>query len=162
MMLAARGCSKIWISPAGGVSTVGIAAQMLYFHRLLADELHVTIDILQVGKFKGAEEPLTRDGPSPEARASLTGVLSDFRTAWIDTTTTGRPKPNLGDLLEDGPYSPAKAKELGLVDEVGYPFDALAALKKDTEAVREELEFGAGALLLEANVLSGSEQFAVP
>ena len=145
MMAAARGCSRIWVSPAGGVETVGIAAQILYMRRLLADELHLTIDILQVGKFKGAEEPLTRDGPSPEARASLTGVLVDFRTAWIDTLTKARPKPGMAEIIEDGPYSPLRAKEVGLVDDVGYAADALAAVRKESSAVREEVVFGSGA-----------------
>ncbi|HSO39842.1 MAG TPA: S49 family peptidase, partial [Labilithrix sp.] len=145
MMAAARGCSRIWVSPAGDVETVGIAAQILYMRRLLADELHLTIDILQVGKFKGAEEPLTRDGPSPEARASLTGVLVDFRTAWIDTITKARPRPGMAEIIEDGPYSPLRAKELGLVDEVGYGADALAAIKKESSAVRDEVFFGSGA-----------------
>jgi protease-4 len=145
MMAAMRGCSSIYVSPAGGVDTVGIAAQILYMRRLLADELHLTIDILQVGKFKGAEEPLTRDGPSPEARASLTGVLVDFRTAWIETVTKARPKAGMADIIEDGPYSPLRAKELGLVDEVGYAADALAAVRKEASGVREEIVFGSGA-----------------
>ena len=145
MMAATRGCSTIYVSPAGAVETVGIAAQILYMRRLLADELHLSIDILQVGKFKGAEEPLTRDGPSPEARASLTGVLVDFRTAWLDTITKARPRPGMAEILEDGPYSPERAKALGLIDEVGYASDALAAVKKESSAVREEVAFGAGA-----------------
>ena len=145
MMAASRGCSSIYVSPAGEVETVGLAAQILYMHRLLADELHLSIDFLQVGKFKGAEEPLTRDGPSPEARASLTGVLVDMRAAWLETITKGRTRPGIAEALEDGPYSPRRAKELGLVDEVGYAADALAAVKTASSAVREEVVFGSGA-----------------
>ena len=71
LLVAARGCSKtITLAPSGGVEAVGLAAQVIHMHKLLTEELHVNIDILQVGKFKGAEEPLTRDGPSPEARGS--------------------------------------------------------------------------------------------
>jgi len=145
IMAAATGCSSIYVSPAGEVETVGLAAQILYMRRLLADELHLSIDMLQVGKFKGAEEPLTRDGPSPEARASLTGVLVDMRAAWLEAITKGRGKPGLADAVEDGPYSPPRAKDLGLVDEVGYAIDALGKAKEATGAVREELVFGSGA-----------------
>ena len=145
IMAAARGCSTIYISPAGEIETVGLAAQILYMRRLLVDELHLSIDMLQVGKFKGAEEPLTRDGPSPEARASLTGVLVDMRAAWLETITKGRPKPGIADAVEDGPYSPPRAKEIGIVDEVGYAADALNAAKTATSAVREEVAFGSGA-----------------
>ena len=145
MITAARGCTNVTVSPAGEVETVGIAAQILYMRRLLADELHLNIDFLQVGKYKGAEEPLTRDGPSPEARASLTSVLVDMRAAWIESITKGRNKPGIAEAIEDGPYSPPRAKELGLIDEVGYAADALAAVKKESSAVREEVAFGSGA-----------------
>jgi protease-4 len=144
LMVAAKGCSQIWISPAGEVEAVGIAAQIVYMRRLLVDELHVSVDMLQVGKYKGAEEPLTRDGPSPEARASLMGVLTDTRAAWLEAISSSRPKAT-AEIVEDGPWSPQRAKELGLVDEVGYYDDALAAVKSASGAVRERVAFGAGA-----------------
>lgn len=144
LMLALKGCSQIWISPAGEVDSIGIAAQIVYMRRLLADELHLNIDFLQVGKFKGAEEPLTRDGPSPEAKASLMGVLTDLRASWLANITAARPKAT-ADVVEDGPWSPQKAKELGLIDEVGYSDDAAKKLRDETGAGRDRIVFGSGA-----------------
>ncbi len=138
---AARSCSKIFVSPAGEVEAIGIAAQVVYMHKLLADELHLNIDFLQVGKFKGAEEPITRDGPSDEARASLEAVLVDTRAAWLEGIRTGR-NPQAALAVEDGPYAAPKAKERGLVDEIGYFDDARDKVKKDTGAVRDEVRFG--------------------
>ncbi|HVJ92336.1 MAG TPA: S49 family peptidase, partial [Labilithrix sp.] len=143
LMVASKGCSSIWLSPAGGVEAIGLAAQVVYMRRLLVDELHLSIDLLQVGKYKGAEEPLTRDGPSPEARASLTSVLADMRAAWTETLASGRPQAT-PEVVEDGPWSPGRAKELGLVDEVGYFDEALAAAKSASGAQRERIAFGAG------------------
>lgn len=151
LMVAAKGCSSIWVSPAGEVEAIGLAAQVVYMRRLLVDELHLSVDFLQVGKFKGAEEPLTRDGPSPEARASLTGVLSDMRASWLETLSGSRPRAT-AELVEDGPWSPRRAMELGLVDEVGYFDEALADLKKQTGGVRERVVFGAGAEQVEGNL----------
>lgn len=139
---AARACSKIFVSPAGEVEAIGIAAQVVYMRKLLADELHLNIDFLQVGKFKGAEEPITRDGPSDEARASLEAVLVDTRAAWLDGIRTGRGNPQVAIAVEDGPYAAPKAKEKGLIDEVGYFDDARDAEKKATGAVRDEVRFG--------------------
>ena len=144
LMLAAKGCTSIWISPAGEVDSIGIAAQIVYMRRLLADELHLNIDFLQVGKFKGAEEPLTRDGPSPEAKASLLGVLVDLRASWLANLSAARPKAS-ADVVEDGPWSPEKAKSLGLVDEVGYADEAAKKLRDDTGAGRDRVIFGPGA-----------------
>jgi len=142
-MAAARGCSKIVVSPAGDVDTVGLAAQILYVRKLLADELHFQIDILQVGKFKGAEEPMTRDGPSPEARASLESVLADFRGTWLDGVKEGRKAAAAG-VVEDGPYPARRAKELGLIDEIAYFDEARDAARHDVGAVRDDARFGPG------------------
>ncbi len=145
LMLAARGCSKIFVAPSGEVEAVGIAAQLIYLRKLLADELKVDIDFLQVGKFKGAEEPLTRDGPSPEARESLESVLRDLRAIWLDGIKAGRKRPGIEDAAEDGPYGAQKAKAAGLIDDVKYSDDAATALRDEVHAVRDETFFGRGA-----------------
>jgi protease-4 len=144
LYLAARACKRIWITPAGGVDAVGLAAQTMYFHRLLADELGLDVDFLQVGKYKGAEEPFTRDGPSPEARASLQSTLSDMRAVWLEGLHQARPAVAEA-TPEDGPYPARAAKALGLVDDVGYFDEAREALEKDAAAVRAEVRLGGGA-----------------
>ncbi|MDP9000527.1 MAG: S49 family peptidase, partial [Myxococcota bacterium] len=141
MYIVARGCKRIWVSPGGTVDAVGIAAQLVYFHKLLADELGLDVDFLQVGKYKGAEEPFTRDGPSPEALASLQTALVDIRAAWLDGIRTGRSRVGQA-FPEDGPYGAPTAKERGLVDEVGYFDDARSAIQKETHAARVEVRLG--------------------
>jgi len=142
--IAARGCDHIWVSPAGGVETVGIAAELLYAHRLLVDKLGIDVDFLQIGKFKGAEEPFTRDGPSPEARASLEGVLGAIRDQWLQGVDGPR-----GDALrasaEDGPFAPEEAKRRGLIDAVGYLDEARDDAKKRTGGQGFEVRFGVSA-----------------
>jgi protease-4 len=144
LYIAARGCKRVWASPGGSVDAIGLAAQMVYFHKLLADELGLEVDFLQVGKFKGAEEPFTRDGPSPEARASLQSTLSDMRAAWLEGIRTARPGVEEG-VPEDGPYSATGAKDRGLIDDVGYFDDARSALEKHAHAGRAEVRLGPGA-----------------
>jgi protease-4 len=144
LYLAARGCKRVWVSPATSVDAVGIAAQTVYFHKLLATELGLDVDFLQVGKFKGAEEPFTRDGPSPEARASLESTLADLRSAWLSGIRSARPAAGES-AAEDGPYTPQGAKQRGLVDDIGYYDEARSALQKETGAVRAELRLGSGA-----------------
>jgi protease IV len=144
MYTALRGCSKISLSPAGEVETIGIAGQIVYMHKLLAEELHLTVDILQVGKFKGAEEPLTRDGPSDEARASLEGVLANLRDTWLSGVTDARGAA-VAAVLEDGPYSPERARDLKLVDEIAYADDAQDQARSSVGALRDDVRFGRGA-----------------
>jgi protease IV len=142
MYLAARGCRRVWVSPGGTVDAVGLAAQLIYFHKLLADEIGLEVDFLQIGKYKGAEEPFTRDGPSPEARASLESTLTGIRAFWVEGIRAGR--PGIGDVIEDGPYSARGAKERKLIDEVGYFDEARDALERETHAARAEVRLGPG------------------
>ncbi|MEZ4296482.1 MAG: signal peptide peptidase SppA [Polyangiaceae bacterium] len=140
-LAASLGCSSVWVSPAGGVDTVGIAAQLLFAKSFLA-RYKVDVDYLQIGKYKGAEEPFTRDAPSPEARSSLETALTGIRTAWLDAIAKGRKDKLPGGVVEDGPFSPEEAKAKGLVDEIGYLDDALAAVKKAASTTRIRKRFG--------------------
>jgi protease-4 len=143
LLLASVGCDRIWLSPAAGVNAVGLAAEMLYGKRLL-EKLHVDVDFLQVGKYKGAKEPFTNDGPSPEARESLEGTLRGMRTAWLGAIADGRNNPELSNIVEDGPFSPEEAKEKGLIDAVGYADEAREDAKKLASAERIVTRFGGG------------------
>jgi protease-4 len=139
--IAARGCDRIWVSPAGEVEAIGIAAEMLYAHRLLAEKLGVSVDFLQIGKFKGAEEPFTRQGPSPEAKASLEGVLGAIRDAWLTDLGDARGQA-IKEAAEDGPFSPGDAKTRGLVDEVGYLDEARDDVKARAGSRDFDVRFG--------------------
>ncbi len=134
LMFAARACNSIAISPAGEVENIGIAAQVVYFRKLL-DTLKVHIDILQVGQFKGAEESITRDGPSPQAKQSLESTLAGIRTQWLARIREGRPKLDEA-FIEDGPFYPERAKAVGLVDTIAYDDEARTKAREACGAVR--------------------------
>jgi len=125
----ARACTRIWVSPAGDIDTVGIAGQVVYLKSAL-DKLRIHADFLHMGRFKSAAETLTQDGPSPEARESLTAVLSSMRDTWMEGFSAARAGKDMGSLLEDGPWGPEDAKSHGIIDAIGYEDDA----RKDAEA----------------------------
>ncbi|MET0793893.1 MAG: signal peptide peptidase SppA [Polyangiaceae bacterium] len=139
--LTARGCSKVWLTPAGEVSTVGIAAQMVYLHGIF-EKLKVDVDFLHMGKFKSGAEPMTREGPSEEARTSLIETLAAIRGAWLDESNEVRKSEALRDALEHGPWSAGEAVEHHLVDEIGFEADALEAAKKAAKVSTVEVSFG--------------------
>lgn len=168
LLLAAKGCTKLWLSPAGEVDSVGIAAQLLYANKLL-ERLHVGVDFLQVGKYKGAEETFTRDGPSPEARETLEGALRGMRAAWVTGISEGRGSPAVAELIEDGPFTPDDAKAKGLVDAIGYADEARNEAKKLAGAERVVTRFGGGGaagasrgLVGALRALSGSGSVGTP
>ena len=162
--LAARGCDRIWLSPGGGVDSVGIASQIIYFKRAL-EKLEVTAEFLQVGKFKGASEPFTREGPSDEARESLTGTLSGIRQSWLDGVATARKAKEIKDSLENGPWTATEAKGRGLVDAIGYESEAREDAKQRAGAGKVKVAFGpsaksdsAGGITEIIRILAGAEE----
>jgi protease-4 len=140
--LLARGCSRIWISPAGDADTVGIAAQVMYLKPAL-DKLNVRADFLQIGRYKSAAEPLTREGPTDEARQSLTETLGSIRQSWFDGVRASRKRIDAAVALERGPWSAEEAKAQGLADAVGYETQALAEATKLAKAGEVRPVFGA-------------------
>jgi protease-4 len=156
LYLESTGCRRMWMAPSGTVDAVGLGAELIYFHKFLSERLGLDVDFLQVGKYKGAEEPFTRDGPSPEARASIESMLRAQRSAWSAGILRGHPQTAEG-AIEDGPYAAPRARELGLVDTLGYFDEARSAMEREVGADGEAIRFGPGQPLDSvADVLRGA------
>lgn len=140
---AVRACSRIWVSPAGEVNTVGIASQVVYLKAAL-DKLKITADFLHMGRYKSAAESLTRDAPSDEAREALTSVLGSIRSTWLESLDSARKEKSLASAVEDGPFSAKDAKERGLIDDVGYEDEARRDAQATARGARVVTRFGAG------------------
>jgi len=139
--LTLKGCSRIWLSPAGSYDSVGIAAELVHVKSLL-DRLKIATDFIAVGKYKGGAEPITRTEPSDETREALGATLGSMRAAWLADIESAR--KGLGPALEAGPYSAAEAKAQKLVDAVGFEAEALAEAKKLGKTQFVKAEFGPG------------------
>ena len=55
------------------------------FYKGLLDKLGLKFDALQMGKYKGAAEPLTRTGMSPPLRESMEAIVDDSYEAMVAT-----------------------------------------------------------------------------
>ena len=137
--LVLRGCSKRWLVAAGDAETIGIAAQVVYLKGLF-DKFKVQADFLHVGRFKSGPEPLTQEGPSPEAREALEFCLGSIRGSWLELAKEA--PAGARDALERGPWSPAEAKQQGLVHELGYESDARSDAERLAKTSAREIVFG--------------------
>ncbi len=115
--MAAGACPRILVSPAGGIDALGLSLEAIYARDLL-NSIGVTADLLNIGKYKDAAEPLTRDSMSPEAREASKSMLFELHRVFKDGITTGRKlAPNTVQGLIDGsPYSAEESVKLGLTD----------------------------------------------
>lgn len=143
MWLALAGCDQIWLSPAGTVDTVGIAAESVYLKRLL-ERFKVHADFLHVGRYKSAAETLTRDGPSDDAKESLESVLASIRQTWLEGVGKLNRDPAIVGALEAGPWVPKAALAAGMITHIGYESEARSALAVTTHVEQFESSFGPG------------------
>lgn len=137
---AVRGCDTIAMSPGGEVELTGPAATVPFANSLLEKKLHAQVDILQVGKFKGAAEPLTRDGPSPEYRQSIENALGAVRDAYAKALATR----GLGDLVGGGPFMAEEARGKKIVDVLLDRRGAREHAKRAAGGAPVDLVFGPG------------------
>ncbi|UJR79772.1 signal peptide peptidase SppA [Sandaracinus amylolyticus] len=136
-LLAASACDRITVTPAGMLDTVGVAAQVFYARSLL-DSIGVSADLLQVGSFKGAAEPFTRQDMSPEMRESLGTLLDDLQSGLVQAMVSGRgmEAAHAQQVLDAGPYDSAAALEAHLVDAIEYDDEARTRAREAGGATR--------------------------
>ena len=117
--MAARACPRITVAPGGGIDLVGLSLQEIFLKELLAS-MGITADMLHIGKYKDAAEPLTSTEMSPESREaaeSLVGALHDSLVAGIAQGRKKEPAA-VAALIDGGPYTPKGAVAAGLADAV--------------------------------------------
>ncbi len=120
--LVACACDQIIMPESGDLVLPGIRAELTFYKRLF-EKLDITVDMLQVGDFKGAAEPYTRDSMSPAFRGQLETVLGDYFEQMIEEIAAARglPKERVKELVDQGMFSAPDAKRVGLIDHVAYP-----------------------------------------
>jgi protease-4 len=136
-LLAATSCDRITVTPAGILDTVGVAAQVFYARTLL-DRIGVQADLLQVGSFKGAAEPFTRQDMSPEMRESLGALLDDLQRELVQAMASARgiTPERAQEVLDGGPYDAVGAREAGLIDDVEFDDEARFHAREAGRATR--------------------------
>ncbi|NBX29564.1 signal peptide peptidase SppA, partial [bacterium] len=129
--LVASACDSITFAPAATLEITGVRAEVTFFKALL-DRLGVNAEILQVGEFKGAAEPLTRASMSPQLRAQYEGFVGDLFEQLIERVAADRKLSveRVRELVDTGVFPADAAREAGLVDAVGYEDQAVASLAK--------------------------------
>ncbi len=85
------GCAadEIWLQNKGQIELAGLGVEEMYLAGLL-EKIGVKMDLLQIGKFKGADETFTRVGPSAEWNLNMDGLLDDLYGQVLDTIAGAR------------------------------------------------------------------------
>ena len=167
----ALACDTIAMPPAATLEITGVRAEMMFFKSML-DRLGVKAEILQVGEFKGAGEPLTRDSMSPQLRRQYEAFIGDLFEQLVTRVAEGRklPAEKTRDLIDIGVFTPEAARAAGLIDAVAYEDEVIDGLAKrlrldDPKVARDYAErkvdddfSGLGGLVKLMEMLSGQKQ----
>lgn len=130
--LLALAADEVCIPESAWVMLTGLRAEATFYKGLL-DLLGIKADMLQMGDYKGANEPFTRDSLSEANREQITSILDDtFQHDIIERIAKARKLTNerVRELIDEGPFSARAALKAGLVDRLDYVSGYEQTIKK--------------------------------
>lgn len=133
----------IVINPLGAMELNGLASQQLFITGAL-EKYGVGVQVIRVGKYKSAIEPLTLKQLSPESREQTQELLDDIWGEFLTTVGKNRDKtPQELQLISNsqGVLTASEALSQGLVDQVGYFDEVVDQLKELTGNTEEDKSF---------------------
>jgi protease-4 len=141
----ASSCDRISVEPTGMLMLTGVQAETVYAKDLL-DLIGLQAELLQVGKFKGAADALTRSDMPPEVRQTLGALVDDLQASLMAAVETGRKldAAAVTSAIDNGPLSASAALQRKLVDAIAFDDEARAKAKaaahaeKVVRALRED------------------------
>jgi protease-4 len=136
----AAACDEVAMPPAATLEVAGVRTEMMFYKTLL-DRLGVEAEILQVGEFKGAGEPLTRTTMSPALRQQFEFFVGDLFEQLVERVAADRrlEPGRVRELIDVGIFTPEKAREAGLIDRVEYEDETVAAVAKQAALQQPKL-----------------------
>lgn len=117
--LVAAAAREVTMDPAGHLDVKGIAGEMMFFRGTL-DYLGVEPQMLQVGKYKGAAEPVMLKGPTKELREEYDRLFDDLFSQMVTQIADARRlKPDaVKAAIDEGPFAADDAMKHKLVDKL--------------------------------------------
>ena len=146
-------CDELVLAPLGSVMIPGPVATPIHIKGLL-DEFEVEADMLHIGAFKGAAEPLTREAPSPEMIETLEAVIGGAHANLVAgvAAASGRSEDEARALIDQAMFTAEQAREAGLIDGVEVWEAFLSRVSQDGERGWKQVKLG-GSPLADASAL---------
>ena len=128
----ATACDQIFMSPTSPLMLVGVASYELFFRGTL-DKVGIEADMLAAGDYKTAINTYTESAFTPEHREASDALSRDFYEQLVDGIADGRgmTRARVREVVDQGPFVPADAVNLGLVDDLVYEDELLDRMSSD-------------------------------
>jgi protease IV len=134
---------SIILNPLGMMEVNGLSSQPMFLAGAL-QKYGIGVQVVRVGKFKGAVEPFILNKLSPENREQTQKLLDDVWGEWRTAVGASRKlEPNQLQAIADNQsiLEATEAKTNGLVDRVQYADEVVTDLKKLTDSDIEDKTF---------------------
>jgi len=120
--LLAAAATAVAVPPGATVFFNGLGTEPLYLRDALS-RAGVAFEVVKVGAWKSAPEPLTRDEGSPEAREAIESILDDVHSRDVGYVSMlrGLPTERVEALFERGLFTAEEARAAKLIDEILWP-----------------------------------------
>ena len=108
------------MSRHGDLFLPGVAIQLMFFKGLLS-KLNLQADMVQIGKFKGAEEPMTRDKASPAFAKQIHRLITAWYGQIVSTIMKNRPNLTHSQIvaaINTGWMEGRSARKSGFIDQL--------------------------------------------
>ncbi|MDZ8239414.1 MAG: signal peptide peptidase SppA [Nostoc sp. ChiQUE01a] len=135
--------NSIVLNPLGLMEVNGLSSQLMFLTGAL-QKYGIGVQVVRVGKFKGAVEPLILTKLSPENREQTQNLLDDVWGEWRNAVGSSRKiQPEQLQAIADNQalLEATQAKNSGLVDQVAYADEVVSDLKKLTDSDKDDKTF---------------------
>lgn len=130
--IAASGSRDICMLPGGEIMVPGVGMEAM-FARDLLDKVGVKADYVQIGQYKGADEPFTRSEPSAQMRGEMNKLLDSLYEQIVDGISYNRnlARPDVEEMINNVFLSGRLAKDRGFVDHLVDQDGLRSLIKKE-------------------------------
>ena len=124
---------EIWLQPTGSLGALGVGIETTFLRGTL-DKLGIEPQLEQRHEYKNAADRLTRTEFTPEHRASLEELAGSIFDDAVGGIAAGRglEPDRIRMIIDTGPHQAPEARNLGLVDQLGYRDQVYQALRDRT------------------------------
>lgn len=115
--IAASGADHICMLEGGEILLPGVGMEAMFAKGLL-DKVGVKADYIQIGEYKGADEELTRTGPSEQLKGELNKLSDSLYQQIVETISVSRDlsSDEVKEIIDDSMLTGTEARKRGLVD----------------------------------------------
>ncbi len=122
----ATAANRIIAPPSAEFAALGLRIEVTYLKETL-QRVGLQVDIVQISPYKTALNRFGHNDMTPEEREQFNWLLDEQYDLFLAGMAEGRSgnhtPESLRALMDQAPFSAAKAQELGLVDAIGYDDD---------------------------------------